>query len=138
MKRWLKAEGDSFNAGDCLCEISFSSISIGYEIEHAGILAKVLVHDGQLVEVDTPIAVYASNQDDYMSYIESKRVEAIAAEMFQQTKEEKPQKPDKMVLLREIKHLIQNGHIEDGSGKHSFHLFTVFNRVFLTVLMFIL
>ncbi len=117
MKKWLKAEGETFNSGESLCELSFSSISIAYDTEHSGVLAQILVHDGQMVEVDSPIAVYASTKEDYMTYIDNKRLESIAAEMLADTKEEKPQKPDKMILLREIKHLIQDGHIEDGSGK---------------------
>lgn len=106
-----------------MCEISFSSLSIGYESEHSGILAKVLVHDGQISDVEEPIAVYASNNEDYQSYLEAKRMAAIEAqkliEMAEAAKEQKEQKPDKMVLMREIKHLIQGGHLKDGSGEVS-------------------
>jgi pyruvate dehydrogenase E2 component (dihydrolipoamide acetyltransferase) len=121
VKKWVKKEGEKFELGDILCEIGFSSISIGFESEHSGILAKVLIHDGQLVEVEEPIAVYASNNDDYQSYLEAKRIAALEAqklaEMAEAEKEKKEQKPDKMVLMREIKHLIQGGHLKDGSGE---------------------
>ncbi len=101
--------------------MSFSSISIGYESEHSGILAKVLVHDGQIVDVEEPIAVFASTKEDYQWYLDAKREAALEAQklidMAEAAKEQTQQKPDKMILMREIKHLIQSGDLKDGSGK---------------------
>mmetsp|Transcript_14477 Transcript_14477/g.15652 ORF Transcript_14477/g.15652 Transcript_14477/m.15652 type:complete len:109 (-) Transcript_14477:15-341(-) len=56
-----------------------------------------------------------------MDYIDHKRVEAMEDAMQAEIKEEvekkqeKSKKPDNLVLMREIKHLIQEGQIEDGS-----------------------
>jgi pyruvate dehydrogenase E1 component beta subunit len=147
VKKWLKAEGEEFFPGDNICEMAFSSLSIAFESEHHGILAKILVHDGQVTEVESPIAVFAANKEDYALYLEQKQADAFEAHKLaemeealliqkklaqQREQQQQPQqsaasspqlqqqaaavKVDKMTLMRAVKHLIQEGQIEDGSG----------------------
>ncbi len=101
-------------------------MTIAFEAERAGVLLQRLVYEGQVIEVNTPIAHAAIDKQAYMDYIDHKRVEAMEDAMQAEIKEEvekkqeKSKKPDNLVLMREIKHLIQDGHIEDGSGKTTY------------------
>lgn len=126
--KWLKDEGDEFHIGEAICEISTAGLTIAFEAERAGVLLQRLVYEGQVIEVNTPIAHAAIDKQAYMDYIDHKRVEAMEDAMQAEIKEEvekkqeKSKKPDNLVLMREIKHLIQDGHIEDGSGKTTYQL----------------
>ena len=89
--------------------------------EHAGIIAEIIAGNGKTVEADHPIASYVHSKDEYLSYVEKKRELVLEQERLSGIKEiqaEKNKKPDTMTLMREIKHLIQSGAIQEGSGKH--------------------
>jgi pyruvate/2-oxoglutarate dehydrogenase complex dihydrolipoamide acyltransferase (E2) component len=73
----LKKEGDAFNAGEPLCEISTAGLLIAFESEQAGVLIEKLVNEGQIVEVHEPIAHAAINKRAYSDYIDHKRIESI-------------------------------------------------------------
>ena len=123
MTKWLKTEGDEFNAGDALCEMAVGGISIAYESDRPGVILEKLVNEGQIVPVGSPILNCAINKQAYLDYIDNKRIEAMEAERAAEAKEqqaeskEKSKKPDKLVLMREIKHLIQEGKIDEDSGQ---------------------
>lgn len=120
MKKWLKKEGEAFGEDEPICELSCSGISVELDPETAGIMIDRLAIEGVTVEVNKPIASYVLNKDAYMSYIESKHIAAEEAERMAEAKQvssEKSKKPDNMVLMREIKHLMQAGHIQEGSGE---------------------
>lgn len=55
---WLKAEGDSFGAGDILVDIETDKATVGYECQEDGYLAKILAPNGaQGVEVGSYICI---------------------------------------------------------------------------------
>lgn len=115
----MKKEGDSFSAGESLCEVSLSDFSLAVDHENSGIIAEIIAANGKTVEADHPIASYVHSKDEYLEYVEKKREMVLDQERMSGIKEhqeEKNRKPDKMTLMREIKHLIQSGAIQEGSG----------------------
>lgn len=123
VEKWLKKEGESVSTSDDICEVSLfpSDLMVGVNSPRAGILAKILVPVGKKLPVNEPIALVVEDRDEYMEYIDATRCaehdeEGIAA--ARKVVEEKKKKPDTKVLLREIKHLIQEGHIKEDSGEY--------------------
>jgi pyruvate/2-oxoglutarate dehydrogenase complex dihydrolipoamide acyltransferase (E2) component len=122
-------EGDEFQSGDPICEIAFPSLTIQYAPEDSGILADVLVNDGQFIGVDKPFAVFANSKEDYLEYLDTKREAILEASKLDETiatqkeAEIPPAKVTPMIVLRHIKHMIQQGQIDAGSGKINFLYF---------------
>lgn len=56
LARWLKAVGDQVAPGEPLAEIETDKVSAELPAPTAGRLAEILVHDGETVAVDTPLA----------------------------------------------------------------------------------
>jgi pyruvate/2-oxoglutarate dehydrogenase complex dihydrolipoamide acyltransferase (E2) component len=54
--KWLKAEGESVNRGDKLAEIETDKTVVEMEAYAEGLLRKIVVPEGTLVEVGTVIA----------------------------------------------------------------------------------
>jgi pyruvate dehydrogenase E2 component (dihydrolipoamide acetyltransferase) len=54
---WLKQEGDSVNQGDILFVVETDKITTESEAQTDGILAKILVKEGEVVPVATPVAI---------------------------------------------------------------------------------
>lgn len=118
----MKKEGESFGSGESLCEISLSDFSLAVDHDNSGIIAEIIAGNGKTVEADHPIASYVLSKNEYLEYVEKKRELVIEQERMSGIKEsleEKNKKPDTMTLMREIKHLIQSGAIQEGSGKDS-------------------
>ncbi len=118
--KWLKKQGDSFDSSESLCEVSLSDFSLAVDLPTSGYITEIIVHEGETVEADHPIASYVHDKEEYMSYVESKRILVEDSERMAVTKEveeEKSKQPDTTVMMREIKHMIQNGVIEEGSGE---------------------
>ncbi len=58
LAKWLKAEGDTVEAGDVIAEIETDKATMEVEAVDEGVLGKILVAEGtQAVAVNTPIAV---------------------------------------------------------------------------------
>ncbi|HCQ71279.1 MAG TPA: pyruvate dehydrogenase complex E1 component subunit beta, partial [Rhodospirillaceae bacterium] len=58
LAKWLKAEGDTVEAGDVIAEIETDKATMEVEAVDEGVLGKILVSEGtQGVAVNTPIAV---------------------------------------------------------------------------------
>ena len=115
--RWLKKEGDKFVSGEVICEVSLEGLSIGVEIPEDGYIAQILVEEGKTIPAGTIIARYSDSLEDLNEYKDKKRKEE---EKLNQTHTEtisESVKKDTKDLLREIKHLIHSGQIEEGSGK---------------------
>lgn len=55
--RWLKAEGESVNAGDVLAEIETDKATMEFEAETSGILGKIIVPDGDRADVNAVIGI---------------------------------------------------------------------------------
>jgi pyruvate/2-oxoglutarate dehydrogenase complex dihydrolipoamide acyltransferase (E2) component len=122
--KWLKREGESFKSGESLCEVSISGFSLAIDQPTHGIVAEIIANDGKTVDTDHPIASFVLNTEEYLEFVEAKRLLVEDSERMESTKEvqdEKTKKPDTMVLMREIKHLIQHGEIEEGSGEYIYH-----------------
>lgn len=54
--KWLKSVGDQVTEGEVLFEVETDKASNEVEAEVSGTLTKILVEEGETVEVDTPIA----------------------------------------------------------------------------------
>lgn len=122
VEKWLKKEGEEFAAGDWICEVSLSpsSLVIAVEAEDDGILTEILCREYVPMEATAPIASYVKNKEDYMTYLDEMRIadhDDELDELASEKIEADQKKPDMKVLMREIRHLIKDGHIEDGSGK---------------------
>lgn len=101
--------------------MSTSDFSLAIDLQSSGIITEIIAPNGKEVEADHPIASYVLDKEAYLSFVESKQDQIQDSERFAATREiqeEKNKKPDNMVLMREIKHLIQNGAIEEGIGGH--------------------
>src|SRR5712691_8273935 len=58
--RWLKHEGDQVNKGEQIADIETDKATMPLEAYSTGILAKILILEGQSAPIGTPIAVVAS------------------------------------------------------------------------------
>jgi pyruvate dehydrogenase E2 component (dihydrolipoamide acetyltransferase) len=58
--RWVKKEGENINKGDVLAEIETDKATVEVESSASGVLRKLLVDEGAVVPVSTPIAVVGS------------------------------------------------------------------------------
>ncbi len=65
LAKWLKAEGDTVDAGDVLCEIETDKATMEVEAVDEGTLGKILGPDGsEGVAVNTPIALLLEEGED--------------------------------------------------------------------------
>src|SRR5437762_8733643 len=58
--RWLKHEGDLVTAGEPLVEVEAAKVTSEVEAEVSGVLARILVAEGETVPVRTPLCVIGS------------------------------------------------------------------------------
>ncbi len=58
--RWVKKEGEEIKKGDVLAEIETDKATVEVESSASGVLRKLLVDEGAVVPVSTPIAVVGS------------------------------------------------------------------------------
>ncbi len=68
---WKVAEGDTISEGQILCEIETDKATMEFESPDAGRLAKIIVGEGQSVEVTAPIAVIADSDEDAEAFLAS-------------------------------------------------------------------
>lgn len=123
MDKWFKKEGEKFQSGENLCEISLDDFSVAIDTPRSGILAKVLTRKGEQAEVGDIIASFAIDDESYFKYVESLRIADDESEKIAEVQEivdESNKKPDTTVLLREIRHLVKSGKISDKGLTRSF------------------
>src|SRR5438045_136503 len=77
--QWYKQEGDSVRKGESLLEVMTDKANIDVEATSDGILRKILVSADQTVDVNTPIAVIGSADENIDSLIGSPSESAPAA-----------------------------------------------------------
>lgn len=65
--RWLKQEGDEIKRGDILAEIETDKANMELEAYANGVLAQILVGEGQSASLGAPIAVIAASADEARS-----------------------------------------------------------------------
>lgn len=55
--RWLKNEGDPVEQGECIVEVETAKATQEVEAPVSGVLAKILVGEGETVLVNTDLAI---------------------------------------------------------------------------------
>jgi len=79
--RWVKKEGESVNKGEVLAEIETDKATVEVESTAAGVVRKLLVDEGAVVPVNTPIAIVGTADE---------KIEAAAPAAVQKPKAEGP------------------------------------------------
>lgn len=101
-------------------------MTIEFSAEKGGILAEMLVNEGQHINVDQPFLAYAADKKEYDAFFDSKREAMLDAARLQAAKDaidaashhsETPKNPvvTPMIILRHIKHLIQQNKLDGES-----------------------
>ncbi|XP_043523273.1 pyruvate dehydrogenase protein X component-like [Frieseomelitta varia] len=67
--KWLKKEGDEIEPGDALAEIQTDKAVMTFEVEDEGIFAKILVPEGNQVEVGQLIAITVEKGMDWKNVV---------------------------------------------------------------------
>lgn len=66
---WRVAEGDTINIGDVIYEAETDKATIEVEADHAGRLARIVAHEGDVVAIKMPVAYLADNDADVDAYL---------------------------------------------------------------------
>jgi pyruvate dehydrogenase E2 component (dihydrolipoamide acetyltransferase) len=66
--KWLKSEGQEVQRGEIIAEIETDKANVEIEAFESGVFRKVLVPEGDTVDVGTVIALIAAPEDDISSY----------------------------------------------------------------------
>lgn len=68
--KWNMGTGDSFAAGDVICEIETDKATVDFEAQDDGIIAKILLDgsDASDVDVGVPICVVVEDEDDVAAF----------------------------------------------------------------------
>ena len=61
--KWLKKEGDHIDEDESILEIGTDKVDTEIPSIYNGKLKKILVHEGDIVQVGNPIAIIEINQD---------------------------------------------------------------------------
>ena len=62
--RWNAKEGDEVASGDVIADIETDKATMEMQVFDDGVLAKIIVEEGQQVPVGTPIAMIAEEGED--------------------------------------------------------------------------
>ncbi|MBL7134123.1 MAG: E3 binding domain-containing protein, partial [Phycisphaerae bacterium] len=66
---WRVAEGDTVSIGDVIYEAETDKATIEVEADHAGRVARIVAHEGDVVAVKMPVAYLADNDADVDAYL---------------------------------------------------------------------
>src|SRR5512136_1598203 len=61
--RWVKKVGDTVNKGEVLAEIETDKATVEVESSASGVVRKLLVDEGAVVPVNSPIAIVGSAEE---------------------------------------------------------------------------
>ncbi|HLI05660.1 MAG TPA: dihydrolipoamide acetyltransferase family protein [Ktedonobacteraceae bacterium] len=78
--RWLKQEGDEVRQGEPLVEVEAAKVTSEVEAEVSGVLARILVAEGETVPVRTPLCVIGAADEVVAGTATPTRAAASAAE----------------------------------------------------------
>lgn len=78
--KWLKAEGDEISRGDKLAEVETDKTVVEMEAYAQGLLRKIVVAEGTVVQVGAVIAFIGEADDDIPEIVEAPAAEAPKAE----------------------------------------------------------
>ncbi len=77
--RWLKHEGDEVKRGEIIAEIETDKANMDLEAYSSGILAKIIVREGQSAGLGEPIAMIAANAEEARGLRQSGDTAAVAS-----------------------------------------------------------
>lgn len=113
VSKWTKKEGDSIVAGESICEISFSDLTLAIDSPFTGVLSKIVCREGAIAPVDKPIAEYVLSKEDFLALRESERIDA---DLTERMVHDDVKKIDVKHMMKEVKLLIENGKLEEDGG----------------------
>ncbi len=90
---WLRSEGESVAAGDPLLEIETSKVNLEIESPASGILRRILAKKGELVPINTVIAVIADATEDLGAYSGGEKDVAAPKGGAKESREPEPDAP---------------------------------------------
>jgi pyruvate dehydrogenase E2 component (dihydrolipoamide acetyltransferase) len=70
IQNWKISEGDSFRAGEVICEVETDKAVMEYESSDEGVLLKILVPSGGAAGVGDPIGVFGGKGEDISGLLE--------------------------------------------------------------------
>ncbi len=76
---WKVKEGDRIEVGQAIFEIETDKANMEVEAVEAGRIAKIVAHEGDIVEIKVPVAYLAENDSDVEDYIAAQGQAAVAA-----------------------------------------------------------
>ena len=112
---WLKHEGENVSEGESICRVEVGDLLLEIEAPFNGIIADKLVEAHCPTRADSDVVVVCDSHDSYMSYFEAARIAAHEAEMvriLEESKAERNVRPSAGIVLREVRHLIQEGKLD--------------------------
>lgn len=63
--KWIKSEGEEFDAGDILCEVETDKATVDFEAQDEGVIARILVEEGKAdIPCGQPILITVEDKDD--------------------------------------------------------------------------
>mmetsp|Transcript_9099 Transcript_9099/g.15383 ORF Transcript_9099/g.15383 Transcript_9099/m.15383 type:complete len:236 (+) Transcript_9099:74-781(+) len=69
VEKWLKKQGDTFTAGETICEVTIDGVTLGIDQKEGGVLADILVAEEADVPVGKTLAIVVNSADDYDAFI---------------------------------------------------------------------
>ena len=78
--RWLKKEGDKVSMGEPLAEIDTDKATMEMQALSAGVLRKVLIHEGESAPMGQPIAIIGEPDEDISELLKTATAAAPAKE----------------------------------------------------------
>jgi pyruvate dehydrogenase E2 component (dihydrolipoamide acetyltransferase) len=80
LARWLKKEGDKVSMGEPLAEIDTDKATMEMQALSAGVLRKVLIHEGESAPLGQPIAIIGEPDEDISELLKTATAAAPAKE----------------------------------------------------------
>ena len=75
--KWLKKEGDSINEDESVLEVATDKVDTEIPSTCAGTISKILVNEGDIVKVGSPIAIIETEQNSSVKTIDSDYVKDL-------------------------------------------------------------
>lgn len=126
VEKWLKKEGESFAAGETICEVTIDGVTLGIDQKEGGVLADILVPEESDVPVGKTLAIVVERLEDYSAFVAKyKQLEENDVELpskpdavtDQSSPTETASTPDtsnNITLIKTVKNLIKTGAINEG------------------------
>lgn len=91
--------------------LSEEDVTIAIDAHREGVIATILVEEGQTCNVNEPIAMFVANMSEYMEHVENIRIASGEAEMMEEMKPANGDGNHAKTLLRQIRNMMQSGEI---------------------------